>query len=232
MRYIPLAIAVLSLTMISSACGNSSSTSIEPDDRSTQQPESIAPGGSEANEATATYFAEPVIVLNQTSRQQLGLKPPSRSRRSPGLIEPTNKKQRQAELGVRLEYPAELSRDPFANAPGTTQLPDVVIPDPIEIPISLPPARPTRPAPTNRTAYNPPPTPAAQTIEVSGVVEIGGRRYAIVSIPGDISSRYVSVGQWIASDRVLVKRIEMSTYPRVILQQNGREYVHSVKLGI
>jgi hypothetical protein len=231
MRHISLAIAVIFLTTLTSACGSNSAKN-DLSDSATANLDSANPAIDQTtNQSGSTYFAEPVIVLNQTTPQKLGLKRPARS---PGLIEPTSKKQRQAELGVRLDYPSELNRDPFTNVPGSVRLPDVVIPDPIEIPVSLPPINPPRPSQINptTTAYNPPPPPTAEVIQVSGVVEMGGRRYAIVSIPGDISSRYVSVGQWIASDRVLVKRIEMSTYPRVILQQNGREYVHSVKLGI
>jgi hypothetical protein len=231
MRHVSLAIAVIFLAAMSSACGSdhTSQDASNLNNSVTNQPDQNQ--SSQSSSTGATYFSEPVIVVNQTPPQKLGLKPPQRS---PGLIEPTSKQQRQAELGIRLDYPDELNRDPFTSVPGATKLPEVVIPDPIEIPVSLPPSnppRPSRPNPTT-TAYNPPPPPEAEVIEVSGVVEIGGRRYAIVSIPGDISSRYVTVGQWIASDRVLVKRIEMSTYPRVILQQNGREYAHSVKLGI
>ncbi|AFY71411.1 hypothetical protein Pse7367_3163 [Thalassoporum mexicanum PCC 7367] len=228
MRHVSLAIASLFLAAIGGACSNNSTSNSATNAANSNLEQATEQTSTQSG---ATYFEEPVLVLNQTSPQALGIER-SRSPRSPGLTTPTDKKQRQAELDVRLDYPSELSRDPFATAPGLTRLPEVVIPDPIDIPVPPPPARPPQPSPSNRTAYTPPPQATAQVIEVSGVVEIGGRRYAIVTIPGDISSRYVTVGQRIASGQVLVKRIEMSTYPRVILQQNGREYAHSVKLGI
>ena len=100
---------------------------------------------------------------------------------------------------------------------------------PVTTPISQPPGtQPPAIQPSTATAI-----PAVQTVEVSGVVELGGVTRAIVSVPNEGSGRSVSVGDRIANGQVLVKRIEMRQGgdPVVILEQNGIEVIRSVSLS-
>lgn len=65
---------------------------------------------------------------------------------------------------------------------------------------------------------------AAQAVVVTGVVNVGGRNYAIVQSPEEPTGRYVTVGQRVAGGAVLVKRIDMrGSEPIVVLEQNGVE---------
>jgi multidrug efflux pump subunit AcrA (membrane-fusion protein) len=97
-------------------------------------------------------------------------------------------------------------------------------------PLKLPP-RPQAIAAPQPIPYVPPqPKPKeAETVTVTGTVEIAGQRYAILSVPGDVTSQYVRAGQRIAGDKVLVKSIETYGTPRVVLQQNGVEFTRYIK---
>lgn len=83
---------------------------------------------------------------------------------------------------------------------------------------NLPPAfRPTLP---------PLPEPTlAQSVEVSGVVQVGSVPQAIVKAPNEPNSRYIRAGDRLSNGQVLVKRIEMNEglSPVVVLEQYGRE---------
>lgn len=72
------------------------------------------------------------------------------------------------------------------------------------------------------------PTSLANAIEVSGVIEAGGTVSAIVQVPGEPTSRYVNVGDYLAGGSVLVKRIDATGEPVVILEQGGVEVIRSV----
>lgn len=63
-----------------------------------------------------------------------------------------------------------------------------------------------------------------------GVVQIGNEVQAIVQVPNEATSRYISVGQWLSNGQVLVKRIEVNqgSDPLVILEQNGIEVAKAV----
>ncbi|HEY9604888.1 MAG TPA: hypothetical protein V6C85_25015 [Allocoleopsis sp.] len=69
----------------------------------------------------------------------------------------------------------------------------------------------------------------AKSIEVTGVVDVGGQPNAIVKVPNE-PSRYVRVGQRLSNGQVLVKRIEMNQGPNpvVILEQYGVEVARRV----
>lgn len=74
-----------------------------------------------------------------------------------------------------------------------------------------------------------PSTDLASAVQVSGVVRVGSENYAILNAPTEPTSRYVRVGQRIANNRVLVKRIEFGGgEPQVILEQNGIEVARPV----
>lgn len=96
-------------------------------------------------------------------------------------------------------------------------LPDLAGSSPLP-PLSVPGA-PVRPVPP------PSPTALAESIQVSGVVQVGNRWSVIVKESSASSSRYVAVGDYLENGRVLVKKIVSpgSTDPVVILQQGGVE---------
>jgi hypothetical protein len=70
----------------------------------------------------------------------------------------------------------------------------------------------------------------AKRVEVTGVVEVGGRMYAIVKAPNETTSRYVQAGDTLADGQITVQRIEMNegSAPMVILAQYGVEVTRSV----
>jgi hypothetical protein len=136
-----------------------------------------------------------------------------------GLVEPTNKAQRQDELVAKA---ASGDRDPFVVIPGS---------------VPLPPEAPRPPVVRRRTfvpqvtikPVEPPSTVEASAVLVSGILDIGGSRYAIVNAPGEPTSRPISLGQTFAGGKVLFKRIQDvagSTF--VILEQNGVEVTRPV----
>ena len=141
------------------------------------------------------------------------------------LIEPTNKARKQEELEKKVGTQAskDKDRDPFAIIPGSIPLPPATTPNPNATPPSTPRVRvsvPRKPIP---------PEPLeAQSVRVSGIVEIAGSQFALISVPGETTTRYVRAGQRIANNKVLVKRIETSGTPRVILEQFNIEVIRAV----
>jgi hypothetical protein len=65
----------------------------------------------------------------------------------------------------------------------------------------------------------------AESIEVSGVVQVAGKWSVIVKEPSASSSRYVAVGEYLENGKVLVKKIvsPQGLDPVVVLQQGGVE---------
>jgi len=126
---------------------------------------------------------------------------------------------------------------------GTASRPTTTPPRP-----SLPPtanrpplaSRPTAPTPPtgvspNATAAVPtrPSTPQADSIVVSGVVQVNGQVYAIIQESAGFPSTYVRVGQRLANGAVVVKRINITPggEPTVVLEQNGVEVTKVVGEG-
>ncbi len=144
--------------------------------------------------------------------------------------------ERQQE--VRQELAARKG-DPFARLPGTVVvtpparpvLPPVspsAPPSPRPVPSSVPLAvrsAPVRPAPVS-VRPQPRPLPAA-TLKVTGVVDMGSDIYAIVSVPGDLTSQYVRPGQRLASG-IYVEEVFAGAAPGVVVQQNGRRFVRYI----
>lgn len=98
------------------------------------------------------------------------------------------------------------------------------LPNSAALPPVTVPAAPTAPvAPPSRTSL-------ADAIEVSGVVQVGGKWNVIVKEPNAVSSRYVAVGEYLENGKVLVKQIVAAgnANPVVVLQQNGVEIRKSV----
>ena len=97
-------------------------------------------------------------------------------------------------------------------------------PAPTPPPVRAQPANQPLAMPSPIAALPPVPQPIiAQTVSVSGVIQLGNEPYAIVR-SGTEPERYVRVGDRIAGGSVRVKRIETLAFePRVILEENGIE---------
>ena len=97
-------------------------------------------------------------------------------------------------------------------------------PEPTPPPVRAQPAGKPLVEPSPIAALPPVPQPViAQTVSVSGVIQLGNEPYAIVR-SGTEPERYVKVGDRIAGGSVRVKRIETLAFePKVILEENGIE---------
>ena len=130
---------------------------------------------------------------------------------------PTSRSKAQNQLTQKPQTPQPKIQDQkiIRNAPKPKSSP--INSTPVQIP--LPPVAPA--------------IDLAKTVQVKGVVELGGKVSAIVKEP-DQSSRSVSAGDYISQGKVLVKRIEFngSREPVVILEQNGVEVIKSVGSSI
>ena len=155
----------------------------------------------------------------------------------PNLIPPTNATERVPEVATGRP-------DPFATLLMT---PTIVATQPVA-PVGSPIGTvPVPAAPINRVpsaagtlpTFQPgginsiPPAAAipvsvAEAIEISGVVQAGGKTSIILKVPDEQTSRYAGVGERLANGSVLIKRVEMGSEPVVVLEQNGREFVKSI----
>jgi hypothetical protein len=110
--------------------------------------------------------------------------------------------------------------------------PSTVFPLPPLIPAStnLPPL-PIGSPPSVSVPSQTPPRSLAETIEISGVVELAGKTNVIIQVPNEHTSRYAAVGERLDNGKVLIKRVEMGLEPVVILEQGGREIARSVGSG-
>lgn len=70
----------------------------------------------------------------------------------------------------------------------------------------------------------------AQSVGISGVIEVDGKTQVIVRLPNESFSRYVEVGDRIYDGKVTVKRVEggQTLSPMVILEESGREVSRKV----
>ncbi len=154
----------------------------------------------------------------------------------PNLIPPTNAAEREPEVATGrpdpfatlLMTPTIVSTQPIA--PVTSPIATVPVP---AAPISMaPPAAGTlptfQPGGINSMPAPAPPLSVAEAIEVSGVVQAGGKTSIILKVPDEQTSRYAGVGERLANGRVLIKRVEMGSEPVVILEQDGREFAKSI----
>jgi hypothetical protein len=72
-------------------------------------------------------------------------------------------------------------------------------------------------------------TKLAESVLITGLVELGDRIQLIVQAPEETTSRYVDIGEYVANGQVLIKRIESSfPDPTVILEENGIEVSRTV----
>ncbi len=166
-----------------------------------------------------------------------------------GMIQTTNSQARLSQISKTGR------RDPFAALlPGSIQLPAQKAvqspakqavkqtpiqqnpPQPIaQAPLTLTPiaALPPLPVSQNPLTIAPPmmsQTSLADAVQITGVVQIGGKAIAIIQSPEEGTARYVQPGESVANGRVLLKRIIMSKNgePTIVLQQNGVEVIKSV----
>lgn len=140
------------------------------------------------------------------------------------LIDTTDKSKLLDQLSKKFNLPINPKRDPFLAIDGT-------IPTPV-VPTQ---AKPQLPPPAARVVVKPgkpvkvlPDPTEAKSISVTGIMDMAGTSYAIVNVPGEPTSRYVKVGQRLANNLVLVKRIETAGTPTVVFQQFNVEVPRSV----
>ncbi len=110
--------------------------------------------------------------------------------------------------------------------------PSKVTPPPRTAP--TPPGKTTLPVPVPAPKFKPelpklPEPTVAQSIEITGVAEVGGVSKAIVKVPNE-PSRTVQEGDRLANGQVVVKRIEVNRGPSpvVVLEQYGIEVAKQV----
>lgn len=217
-----LGIAALFLT----SCGS---------DRSANNPvQSSAPV-----QASAPTFEKPTIPSSSASLPIIPVK---------GMIQTTNSQTRLSQISTTGR------RDPFAALlPASIQLPaQKVVQAPVrqtvqqapiqqtpqsiaQAPLPLTPIAALPPLPINQTPLSIVPPAISQTsladaVQITGVVQIGGKAIAIIQSPEEGTARYVKPGDSVANGRVLLKRIIMSKNgePTIVLQQNGVEVIKSV----
>lgn len=147
----------------------------------------------------------------------------------PAVSKPqASKSQASAKLSFSQPMPLpKVQVKPTALSPQPVQTAILPVPAPITVLPSLPAAPP--PAATFQEAAPPTLTNLADTVAITGVLQVGGKLTAIVQEP-DASARYVQSGDYLANGKVLLKRITMSKngQPTVILQQNGQEVLKTV----
>jgi hypothetical protein len=170
---------------------------------------------------------------------------------APNLIPPTTTPERLPQVSVG-------RTDPFASLPISPTVSVNIRPaaaplatTPVAPPVTLPPASvatvPSQTLPTLPTLTPPPPVPIdafpsvtpvpvvpqrlSEAIEISGVVEVAGKTSVIIHVPNEMSSRYASVGDYLANGKVLIKRVEMGMEPTVILEEDGVETIRYVGSG-
>lgn len=87
-----------------------------------------------------------------------------------------------------------------------------------------------QPAASPNFAAPPSPTALADEVEVTGVIQTGGRVMAIVKAPEESTARYVNSGDTLSSGRVIVReiRVGQAGQPTVVLEQNGQRVTKSI----
>jgi hypothetical protein len=208
---------MLSLTL--SGCGSETKENNAAAKPTTSTPE--AAPQQPAPQSTSETFAKPPVLAPRTHSTGFS---------TAGLIQSTNPNQRTKQVQTGRS-------DPFAalfTIPVTTNSPKVAPSLP-----KITPVQPQQPVAVKPTLPLPPPMAPqpvapqpdlAKDVVVMGVVEVGNGYQAIVKVPNEATSRYVSEGQRLSDGRILVKRIEMNPgfEPLVILEENGIEVTRAV----
>jgi hypothetical protein len=158
---------------------------------------------------------------NKSQDQKSSQKTPPVAAATAGLIQPTNPNQRTQQVQKGRPDPFAELYDPQPQVAAAPKPKPPSIPvTPVLKPAPLPPPMPVAP----------PQPDLARSTTVLGVVEVGNQFQAIVQVPNEATSRYVSEGQRLADGQVTVKRIEMypGSEPVVILEQFGQEVSRAV----
>ncbi len=191
-------------------------------------PTSGQPGQNAANSTSQQALNSPVLSVSNTAKAVP----------VPGLIPPTNQEERVVEILKGRNDPfASIATSPIVVATSQSVQPVSTIPltPPPFVPnppLMLPPPGTLSSLPVINLPASPKPslTSLASGIEISGVMQVRGKLTAIVKVPTEPTSRYVSAGDYLGNGKVLVKRIELkpNQEPLVILEQNGVEVIKSV----
>jgi hypothetical protein len=131
--------------------------------------------------------------------------------------------------------PLKLAKPPRNFAPAALPAPLPMQTTPIAAMPVLPVAAPVMPAAESiemAEAPLPPvsPTSLAEQVEISGVVQMGGKSMVIAKAGNENSARYLQTGDSLAGGQVYIKSIRVSPIgdPIVILEQNGVEITKTV----
>lgn len=211
-------------------------------------PESVSPQAT-SPQSTGTQPAKPQNFPNPIASPVATVEVPA----VPGLLKPTNPARRATTITTGRQNPFEATPTPplvipvvarGTQSPGRSQpslsqrplapvstLPTVPIAaNPALLPPLTVPANPTlTPLPPVGVPTAPPsPSRLAETIEITGILQVKGQWNVIVKEPGAPTSRYVKTGDYLANGTVLVKRILPGAEPAVVLQQNGKEVIKSL----
>ena len=186
-------------------------------------PVAVAP--TTAQPPNTIFKPEPAVKVSPNAKQPLfNTSFVSSNNGGTALIDTTDKSKLLDQLSKKFNLPINPKRDPFLAIDGT--IPTPVVPSQ---------AKPQIPSPTARVVVKPgrpikvlPDPTEAKSIGVTGIMDMAGTSYAIVNVPGEPTSRYVKVGQRLANNLVLVKRIETSGTPTVVFQQFNVEVPRGV----
>ncbi|OUC14256.1 MAG: hypothetical protein B0A82_13320 [Alkalinema sp. CACIAM 70d] len=123
------------------------------------------------------------------------------------------------------QRPPQIALRPLPTPRAMQPLPSSALPplaiNPISAPLSAPMSAPLAP---------PSLTELAESVEITGVVQVGDRMMAIAKAPNEVTARYVQQGDYLSGGQVLLKEIRMQGQgePIVILQQNGKQIIKSI----
>jgi len=124
------------------------------------------------------------------------------------------------EPDTRLQQIRSGRSDPFS-APAIQFSVEQVIPPPEEVSFQ---------EEQNTGELLPPEPSLAEEVQIKGMIQIGAQTSIFVKAPGELFTRYVSMGQQLSDGRVLVKHIEPASDlgPIVVLEQDGIEVIRSI----
>ncbi|MBD2461610.1 hypothetical protein H6G89_11165 [Oscillatoria sp. FACHB-1407] len=188
---------------------------------------SVPPAGLNST-GTSAQDALPSVRVSATERSLPPVPPTLDSALLPVPVPPAPR--------VVRTVPLPTSVQPIAAAPARSSAPVATAPaQSAPVPARSPAPVPARqPAQSQAVAVRPSPQAIpnrlAESVVVTGVVQVGDTVSAIVQVPNEQSSRYVRAGEYLANGRILVNRIEMTAdgEPRVVLVQDGVETVRTV----
>lgn len=209
---------IIALAMAGCGSGEESNVAVQPSPSVPQPSQQPDPKAEAKPSQTQTIVAQKPIETKPSA--------------AAGLIQPTNPNQRTQQV-------QKGRSDPFAGLftiapPKVVVKPQVVPPPPKPPAAPPPPPQPVAIQPAPRPIAPPPPPPPqtdlARGIAVFGVVQVGDKYQAIVQVPNEATSRYISEGQRLSDGQILVKSIELNpgSEPVVVLEQNGIEVTRAV----